>query len=591
MTEPHTLPNILRFHARRTPDKPAFIFRAPDSRARHVLTYGDLYDLAGRMAHVLHERGLMPGNIIINSLPNSPECAILETAVLLCGAASLEAWCCSKDGSDIVARLKISRAASLFVDPDFMGSTWPALAAHLSLIGDDGAVTSNELPDLRYVFLVYRRSQCQDGNMTEDKQVKTTCGSWGDQAVPRDFLTTVGSLPPNKHYHADVSEDDICHMFSTSGTTAAPKMGIWTQKAYVSMWRAYYRTGQAEEEIEFKSSPLMWVSAYVSDSIMPGCTRVLCDTRAGKPRDMGAFIYNSIVEEGVIGSSIQVPYLQAVVDHFVAVGRQEPILEKLRVDSQPITRQIVQLASVLTRKVVVDYALSELNFVSGTVLACGSMHMGVKDHFDLSSFKDYFAGRVIPGVEVSIRDETGREVGVGVRGEVHVKTPFAFSGYLDAPDVTAACYTHDGYFRTGDVGWLEEAGCLYTEGRCVDCFNFQCFQVYPADVEDVLRMCPGVEDVMVVGVPHPILHNEICACVVTKSPDVTMKDVRQFFEDQIAEFVDPLEFHTIAYYLHFESFSLTAKYEKYDRKATRKRATEMLGKLPAVKSDSTENRP
>nr|KAG5699703.1 hypothetical protein BaRGS_022101 [Batillaria attramentaria] len=572
MPEKHTLPNILRYQALHIPDKAAFIFRSPSSDERHVLTYSDLYRLAGRWASVLHDKGLEKGDILVNALPNSPECAVVESAVLLAGAASVYGVCQQKDASDLVGRVRLSRAAALVLDPDAMGGMWSALRSHFSWLGDDEAVVSTSLPDLKFVFLVRRgfghETESPDGDI-RNQASDTNAVSHLEKPAGRepvggkDFLKSLREMPDAKHYEADVNMQDVCTVFATSGSTGAQKLVVFLHKTYTSVWKDFSKSGRSG--VEYNNGQVGWVSSFVGNTIMAGSTRVLCDARQGIPTDMAAFIFRSILEENAAGAVLPVPYLQALADLLAASGRREPLLDLVRIGTQPITKQIVRTASVLARRVAVSYGSSEMLVMASTSVT------------DPENFEDYFAGSLFPGVEVRIRDEHGEDVGMGTRGEIHVKTPYAFSGYLNAPDVTSAAHTKDGYFRTGDIGWLDENGCLYTEGRGVDAFMHGGHIIYPALIENKLRQCPGVEGALVVGVPHPLLINELCACVVAESPDINMEDVRAFMEKDIVMEQEAIRIVKPSYYLPFKAFPLTPT-EKYDRKEVRRRAMERLAK-------------
>ena len=123
-------------------------------------------------------------------------------------------------------------------------------------------------------------------------------------------------------------------------------------------------------------------------------------------------------------------------------------------------------------------------------------------------------GRVVEGVEVRVVDEQGQDVLVGDAGEVWVRGDNVFAGYLDDPEATARVLTPDGWLRTGDVAILDEDGYLYLVDRAKDLIIVSGFNVFPAEVEDVLAGHPGVAEVGVVGVPHPHTGEAVKAYVV-----------------------------------------------------------------------------
>ncbi len=108
-------------------------------------------------------------------------------------------------------------------------------------------------------------------------------------------------------------------------------------------------------------------------------------------------------------------------------------------------------------------------------------------------------GKVLPGVEVALVDESGTPVDFGDEGEIVVRSPGVFSGYLDDQDTTEAVLSDDGWLWTGDVGIFDEDGYLYLVDRIKDIVIVSGFNVYPAEVENVLIQHPDVSGVIVTG--------------------------------------------------------------------------------------------
>ena len=123
-------------------------------------------------------------------------------------------------------------------------------------------------------------------------------------------------------------------------------------------------------------------------------------------------------------------------------------------------------------------------------------------------------GVVLPGVEVRL----GPGDGVEVRG------PNVFAGYWEQPDATAAAFTDDGWFRTGDVGRFDADGYLTLVGRSSELIITGGYNVYPREVEDVLRTHPAVSDVAVVGVADAVWGERVVAFVVPTAGTVPSED-------------------------------------------------------------------
>ena len=125
-------------------------------------------------------------------------------------------------------------------------------------------------------------------------------------------------------------------------------------------------------------------------------------------------------------------------------------------------------------------------------------------------------GKVLDGVQVRLVDENGEDALAGDSGEIWVKGPNVFHGYLDEPEATARVLTEDGWLRTGDIAVVDDDGYLYLVDRAKDLVIVSGFNVYPAEVEEVLMEHPAVDEVGVVGVPHPHTGEAVKAFVVLK---------------------------------------------------------------------------
>lgn len=144
-------------------------------------------------------------------------------------------------------------------------------------------------------------------------------------------------------------------------------------------------------------------------------------------------------------------------------------------------------------------------------------------------FKVGSIGQVLPGVEVRLVDENGEDALSGDAGELWVRGENVFTGYLDDAHATARVLTPDGWLRTGDVAVIDDEGYAFLVDRVKDLIIVSGFNVYPAEVETVLRSHPQIVDAAVVGVAHPHTGEAVRAFVVP-SPLVHLD------EDAIIEF-------------------------------------------------------
>lgn len=144
-------------------------------------------------------------------------------------------------------------------------------------------------------------------------------------------------------------------------------------------------------------------------------------------------------------------------------------------------------------------------------------------------------GQVRPGLEVSIRSDRGEALPIGASGEITVRTGQTFTGYLDDPEATATIFFPDGWYRTGDLGYLDSEGYLFVTGRLREMINRGGEKVAPHEVDDALREHPAVADAAAFAVPDARLGEEVAAAVVLRDgADVSARDVRRWLAGRLA---------------------------------------------------------
>ena len=130
-------------------------------------------------------------------------------------------------------------------------------------------------------------------------------------------------------------------------------------------------------------------------------------------------------------------------------------------------------------------------------------------------------GFPLPGVDLRVCGEDGRQLGQGEIGAIEVRGPNVFKGYWRMPEKTREEFTADGFFRTGDVGVVDALGYVRIVGRSKDLIISGGYNVYPAEIEACINELPGVAESAVVGVPHPDF-GEVGVAVVTTRPGATV---------------------------------------------------------------------
>jgi long-chain acyl-CoA synthetase len=149
-------------------------------------------------------------------------------------------------------------------------------------------------------------------------------------------------------------------------------------------------------------------------------------------------------------------------------------------------------------------------------------------------------GVPVPGLEVRLVDDTGEDVLVGDAGEVWVRGPNVFRGYWRDPETSARTVDADGWLHTGDVATVDDDGHLFLVDRVKDLIIVSGFNVYPAEVEEVLVQHPAIDACAVVGVPHPYSGEAVKAYIVTvQGASVEEDEVIRFCASRLARYKCP----------------------------------------------------
>jgi long-chain acyl-CoA synthetase len=149
-------------------------------------------------------------------------------------------------------------------------------------------------------------------------------------------------------------------------------------------------------------------------------------------------------------------------------------------------------------------------------------------------------GQALDGVEVRLVDADGTDVLDGDPGEIWVRGANVFAGYWEDPDATARALTPDGWLRTGDIAVTDDNGYLFIVDRAKDLILVSGFNVFPAEVEQVIAEHDEVAEVTVVGVPHPVTGEAVRAYVVPAAgADLDEPTVQAWCHDRLARYKCP----------------------------------------------------
>jgi long-chain acyl-CoA synthetase len=148
-------------------------------------------------------------------------------------------------------------------------------------------------------------------------------------------------------------------------------------------------------------------------------------------------------------------------------------------------------------------------------------------------------GLPVPSTEIAIRDDDNSELPLGQPGEICARGPQVMPGYWQRPDETAKVMTPDGFFRTGDIGIMDDKGQVKIVDRKKDMILVSGFKIFPNEVEAVVASHPGVLECAVIGLPDERTGESVNLFVVRKDPGLTAEELRKFIASQLTHYKVP----------------------------------------------------
>jgi long-chain acyl-CoA synthetase len=148
-------------------------------------------------------------------------------------------------------------------------------------------------------------------------------------------------------------------------------------------------------------------------------------------------------------------------------------------------------------------------------------------------------GLPFPNTEIAILDDAGQPVPLGLAGEIAIRGPQVMAGYWNRPDETAKVMTPDGFFKSGDIGIMDERGYTKIVDRKKDMIIVSGFNVYPNEVEGVVAMHPGVVECAAIGVPDAKSGEAVKVFVVRKDPALTEAELMDFCKQHLTGYKKP----------------------------------------------------
>jgi fatty-acyl-CoA synthase len=358
--------------------------------------------------------------------------------------------------------------------------------------------------------------------------------SIGHSSFGEDYDDLVGRYRDQSATEAAVEHDDPCWFFFTSGTTGRPKAAVLThgQMAFViTNHLCDLMPGTTNADASLVVAPL---------SHGAGVHQLVQVARAAKTVLLSSERFDideawSLVEKWRITSMFTVPTIVKLLTEHPSVDLHDhSSLRYVIYAGAPMYREDQKHALKKLGKVLVQYF--GLGEVTGNITV---LPPWLHDPEDGPAVKIGTCGYERTGMQVSIQDDQGREVSAGVTGEICVCGPAVFAGYYNNPDANAKAF-RDGWFRTGDLGHVDEEGFLFITGRASDMYISGGSNIYPREIEEKILTHPAVAEVAVVGMPDRTWGEVgVAVCVLRPDCSIDEGELLGFLDGRIARYKLP----------------------------------------------------
>ncbi|MCL7370291.1 3-phosphoshikimate 1-carboxyvinyltransferase [Streptomyces ardesiacus] len=481
---PRTLPERVREHARTRPDETAVVTAYPDHET--ALTWRELAAEVDRAAALLLRLGVAPGERVAYQLPNQEEFVVMTLAALRIGAVCCPVMPFFRE-REVGFALRRSGARVLLLAETYRGRR-PA--------EELAGLPAEDTARLEHVLVL--------SDSEESARLPGTDGAFR-------FHDWHAALAAGE---ADAAGLDartpeptaLAQLLFTSGTSGEPKGALHRGDVLARAAAAEIRQlGLDESDVVWVPSPLAHQTGFLYGmwlALELGVRQVLQAEWDAKRA------LSVLREHRATFVQASTPFLSDLVQVVEGSGQAPPVLRVFVAAGTAIPRSLAERASR----------------VMGTAV-CGAFGTTETCLATLSTPADAPAarwgtdGRALDGVRLRVVDDAGRVRPPGVEGNFEIRTPTAFAGYLDRPDLTADAFTEDGWYRTGDLATLDADGYLSITGRVKDVINRGGEKVPVSEIEQLLHAHPAVAEAALVAMPDERLGERVCAFVAVREGD------------------------------------------------------------------------
>jgi len=504
---------LLEESFRKHRDLPAFKFMGK------TVTFGLVDDLSRALAAYLQSLGLERGDRIALMMPNVPQYPVALAAVLRAGYVVVNVNPLYTP-RELEHQLKDSGSKAIVILENFAGvlqqvaSSVPTKHVILAAMGDMLGFLKGSI--VNHVV----------------RNVKKMVPPFELPAAVR-FNAAIAAGRSKPYTAPKVGPDDIAVLQYTGGTTGVSKGAVLLHRnlvANVLQSEAWYQPALAkippgEQVTTVCALPLYHIFGFTANMMlsmrMGGCNILIPN-----PRDLPAVLKE--LSQHKFQSFPAVNTLFSALANHADFGKVDWSHLKISVGGgMAVQSATARLWLEKTGCPIVEgYGLSETS-PSATCNPVDSLAYSGN------------IGLPMPGTDMKLLDDDGQEVPAGMPGEISIKGPQVMAGYWQRPDETAKVMTADGFFRTGDIGVVDERGYFKIVDRKKDMILVNGFNVYPNEVEDVLTQLDGVLECAAVGVPDEKAGEAVKVVIVKKNPALTEADVRAYAEANLTGYKRP----------------------------------------------------
>lgn len=332
---------------------------------------------------------------------------------------------------------------------------------------------------------------------------------------------------------APSTDDDVAFQLYSSGTTGRPKGVMLVNSNFFGLLPMAKEIWELDgDSVNLVAMPLSHIGGggWATAGMYEGATSVIL-----RELDLGELL-RILSQEGITHGFLVPAALQFLL---MVPGVDEADFSSLKVmvyGASPISEEVLaRCVTLFGCKFWQAYGLTE---TTGAVV-----NLPPDDHDPNGPNKHRLRSCGIPGTGVELRivdAETDADLPQGAIGEIWIRSPQVMKGYWNMPEETAKAITDDGWFKSGDAGYLDEDGYLYIHDRVKDMIVSGGENVYPAEVENVLMGHPGIADVAVIGIPDD-RWGETPMAIVVKAPesDVSEDEIIAYSRERLAKFKCP----------------------------------------------------